>query len=209
MPRLRQCLLFALLIFPGVLAAQSDDLLTHIWDGVQQAQEKYKSGCGTVTETRTSKLMVHPMVLHGKFCAQGTTLFTLQYLEPNPIQIRFNGDYLNVKTDGDKTEILEVGSGVRRAQSSFSRENSIEKLKKDFTITVNEESRDFEMKLVPRTDIFRRRLHYMVVKLSKRDFLPRSLEVDGTSGVNSVFAIDVTSTNTKLSPDMFEVVKPK
>ena len=46
MPRLRHCLLFALLIFPGVLAAQSDDLLTHIWDGVQQAQEKYKSGCG-------------------------------------------------------------------------------------------------------------------------------------------------------------------
>jgi outer membrane lipoprotein-sorting protein len=201
--------LVAFLILHGVLAAQNDDLLTRIWAGVQQAQKKFTTGCGTITETRTSPLMVKPMVLHGKFCAQGTTLFTLQYLEPNPIQIRFNGDYLNVKTDGDKTEILEVGSGVRRAQSSFSRENSIEKLKKDFTITVNEESRDFEMKLVPRTDIFRRRLHYMVVKLSKRDFLPRSLEVDGTSGVNSVFAIDVTSTNTKLSPDMFEVMKPK
>jgi len=55
-----------------VLAAQSDDLhsddlLNRIWDGVQQAQKKYTSSCGSVTETRTSNLMVKPMVLNGKF----------------------------------------------------------------------------------------------------------------------------------------------
>jgi len=38
--------LLALLIFPGVLAAESDDLLNRIWDGVQQAQKKYTSFSG-------------------------------------------------------------------------------------------------------------------------------------------------------------------
>ena len=104
---------------------------------------------------------------------------------------------------------MEVGSSVRRAQSYFSRENSIGNLKKNFTITVQEDSRDFEMKLVPRSDAFRRRLNYVVVKLNKRDFLLRSLEVDGKSGVNSVFAIDVSSVNVKIPAETFEVYKPK
>jgi hypothetical protein len=196
------------LILPGMLAAQSDDLLTRIWDGVQQAQKKYTSGCGTITETRTSSLLVKPMVLRGKFCAEGTTRFMLEYFEPAPLRIRFNENYLNVTTGG-KTEILEVGRSVRRAQSYFSRENSVGNLKKNFTITVQEDRRDFEMKLVPRSDAFRRRLNYVVVKLNKRDFLLRSLEVDGKSGVNSVFAIDVSSVNPKIPAEMFEVYKPK
>ncbi|MGO9167483.1 MAG: hypothetical protein ACLP56_11480 [Candidatus Sulfotelmatobacter sp.] len=78
------------MIFPGMLAAQSDDLLNRIWDGVQQAQRKYTSGCGTITETRTSILMVKPMVLRGKFCAEGTARFALEYFEPAPLRIRFN-----------------------------------------------------------------------------------------------------------------------
>lgn len=49
----------------------------------------------------------------------------------------------------------------------------------------------------------------MVVKLNKRDFLLRSLEVDGKSGVNSVFAIDISSVNPKIPPDTFNVYKPK
>jgi outer membrane lipoprotein-sorting protein len=48
-----------------------------------------------------------------------------------------------------------------------------------------------------------------VVKLNKRDFLLRSLEVDGKSGVNSVFAIEVSSVNPKIPADTFEVYKPK
>ena len=206
--RSRLCGLLAFLLFPGMLAAQSDDLLTRIWDGVQQAQKKYTSGCGTITETRTSSLMVKPMVLRGKFCAEGTTRFALEYFEPNPLRIRFNENYLNV-TIGSNTQVMEVGSNVRHAQSYFSRENSIANLKKNFTITVQEHSGSYDMKLVPRSEAFRRRLNYLVVKLNKRDFLLRSLEVDGKSGVNSVFAIEVSSVNPKIPADTFEVYKPK
>jgi outer membrane lipoprotein-sorting protein len=200
--------LLVLLIFPGVLAAQSDDLLSRILEGVQQAQEKYTSSCGTLTETRTSTLMVKPLVLRGRFCAEGTTRFALDYFEPSSERIRFNENYLNVTTDG-KTEVTDIGKSVRRAQSYFGRDNSFGNLKKNFTITAQEDSRDYQMKLVPRTDTFRRSLNYLVVKLDKRDFFPRSLEVDGKSGVNSVFVIDVNSMNPKLPADTFEVDKPK
>jgi outer membrane lipoprotein-sorting protein len=203
--------LLALLIFPGVLAAQSttqsDDLLSRIWEGVQQAQKNYTSSCGTITETRTSSLMVRPLVLRGKFCAEGTARFSLDYFEPSSMRIRFNENYLNV-TSGGKTEVMEIGKTVRRAQSYFGRDNSLENLKKNFTITAQEGSRDYQMKLVPRTDTFRRRLNYLIIQLSKQDFFPRSLEVDGKSGVNSVFVIDVSSMNPKLPPDTFEVYKP-
>src|ERR1700722_2943222 len=207
-PRIRRLgPLLALLIFPGMLPAQSDDLLNRIWEGVQQAQKKYTSSCGTLTETRTSSLMVKPLVLRGKFCSEGTTRFALEYLEPSSMRIRFNENYLNVTTGG-KTEVMEIGKSVRRAQSYFGRDNSLGNLKKNFAITVREDSRDYQMKLVPRTDTFRRQLNYMVIKLDKHDFFPRSLEVDGKSGVNSVFAIDVNSMNPKLPPDTFEVYKP-
>jgi outer membrane lipoprotein-sorting protein len=208
-PRLRLlCALLSLLIFPGALAAQSSDLLSRIWDGVQQAQKNYTSSCGTITETRTSTLMVKPLVLRGKFCAEGTTRFALDYFEPSSMRIRFNENYLNV-TSGGNTEVMEIGKSVRRAESYFGRDTSIVNLKKQFTVTVQEDSRDYQMKLVPRTDTFRRRLNYMVIKLDKGDFFPRSLEVDGKSGVNSVFVIDVTSMNPKIPADTFEVHKPE
>ena len=202
------CALLAILIFPGVLAAESDDLLGRIWEGVQQAQEKYVSSCGTITETRMSSLMAKPLVLRGKFCAEGITRFSLDYFEPSSMRIRFNENYLNVTNDG-KTEVMEIGKSVRRAQSYFGRDSALGNLKKNFTITAQEDSRDYEMKLVPRTDTFRRKLNYLVVKLDKKDFTLRSLEVDGKSGVNSVFVIDVNSMNPKLPPDTFEVYKPK
>lgn len=212
-PRIRlRCAVLGVLIFPGVLVAQSDDrhsadLLNRIWEGVQQAQKKFTSTCGTITETRTSKLLAKPMVLHGKFCAEGTTRFALEYFEPASVRIRYNDNYLNITTGGN-TEVMDVGSHVRRAQSYFSRESSIGNLKKNFTITVKENSGDCEMKLVPRTDNFRRRLNYLVVKLDKEKFLLRSLEVDGKSGVNSVFVIDVNSLNPKIPAETFEVYKP-
>ena len=205
----RVCCLIALLLLPHLLPAQSDDLLMRIWNGVQQAQTKFTTGCGSVVETRTSRLMVKPMVLRGKFCADGMTRFSLEYFAPNALRIRFDTDYLNVISGDGETQVLDIGSGVRRAQSSFSRENSIEGLKKNFTITAVENSREYEMKFVPRTEAFRRRLNYLVVKLDKHDFLPRSLEVDGKSGVNSVFRIDFSSLNAKLPAETFEVSKPK
>jgi outer membrane lipoprotein-sorting protein len=199
--------LLAFSIFPGVLAGQSDDLLSRVWDGIQQAQKKYTSICGNITETRTSNLMVKPLVLRGKFCAEGTTKFALDYFEPSSMRIRFNENYLNV-TAGGKTEVTEIGKNVRRAESYFGGKNSLENAKKNFTITVKEDSRDYQLKLVPRTNTFRDRLNYMVVKLDKTGFFPRSLEVDGKSGVNSVFDIDVNSMNPKIPADMFEVYKP-
>jgi outer membrane lipoprotein-sorting protein len=198
----------AVLIFPGALAGQPDDVLSRVWNGIQQAQKKYTSMCGTVTETRTSNLMLKPMVLRGKFCAEGTTRFALDYLEPSDMHVRFNENYVNVTTDNN-TQVEEIGKSVRRAQSYFGRENSLGNLKKNFTVTVQEDGRDYQMKLVPRTNTFRDRLNFLVVKLDKKDFLLRSLEVDGKSGVNSVFAIDVNSMNPKLPPDTFEVYKPK
>jgi outer membrane lipoprotein-sorting protein len=199
--------MLVLLIFPRALAAQSDDLLGRIWEGVQQAQKNYTSSCGTITETRTSNLMVKPLVLRGKFCAEGTIRFALDYFEPSSMRIRFNENYLNI-TSGDKTQVMEIGKDVRRAQSYFGRDNSLGNLKKNFTITAQDDNRDYQLKLVPRTDTFRRRLNYLIVKLDKKDFMLRSLEVDGKSGVNSVFVIDVSSVNPKLPADTFEVYKP-
>src|ERR1700733_3435104 len=88
--------LLAFLIFPGVVAGQSDDLLNRVWDGIQQAQKKYTSMCGAITETRTSHLMLKPLVLRGKFCAEGTTRFALDYFEASDMHMRFNENYVNV-----------------------------------------------------------------------------------------------------------------
>lgn len=202
------CGLLSFLIVPGVLADQPDELLSRVWDGIQQAQKKYTSMCGTITETRTSNLMTKPLVLRGKFCAEGTTRFALDYFEPSSMHVRFNDNYVNVTRDG-QTEVREIGKSVRRAQSYFGGENSLGNLRKNFTVTVREDSRDYQMKLVPRSKTFRDRLNYLDVKMDKRDFLLRSLEVDGKSGVNSVFVIEVNSMNSKIPPEMFEVYKPK
>ena len=202
------CLLLALLIFPQMLAGQPEDLLSRVWNGIQQAQKTYTSMCGTITETRTSDLMVKPMVLHGKFCSEGTTKFALDYFEPSTMRIRYNENYLNV-TAGSNTQVTEIGKKVHRAHSYFGGANSLPNVRKNFQITVKEDAQDYQMKLVPRTNAFRDKLNYMIVTLDKHNFLLRSLEVDGKSGVNSVFDINVNSTNAKIPADMFEVYKPK
>ena len=199
-----------LLCAPAALEAQSGDLLTRIWGGVQQAQSKFATGCGSITETRTSPLLAKPMVFRGKFCADGMERFYLEYSEPEILRIRFNHDYLNVTTgNGKRTEVLDVGANVRRTQGYFSKENSIENLKRTFTIEARENSRAYELKLAPRTAAFRGKINYIVVRLAKPDFLLRSLEVDGKSGVNSVFLIDITSLNAKPPAGVFEVYRPK
>ncbi|MGA3099496.1 MAG: outer membrane lipoprotein carrier protein LolA [Bryobacteraceae bacterium] len=202
--------LLVLLCFPGALQAQPGDILMRIWNGVQQAQTRYATGCGNITETRTSRLLAKPMVFRGKFCAEGMERFFLEYSEPEIIRIRFNRDYLNVTTgNGNRTEVFDVGGHVRRTQGYFSKENSIENLKRTFTIAAREDGRAYEMKLTPRTEAFRGRINYIVVGLARQDFLLRSLEVDGKNGVNSVFSIDVTSLNAKPPAGVFEVYRPK
>jgi len=206
--RYKFSLLFLALIVPGVLTAQSDDLLARVWTGVQRSQAKLTTVCGTMTETRTSKLIAKPMVLHGRFCSEGADRFMLEYVEPNPVRIRVNGNYLNVIGNG-KTQVLDIGSDIRRAQSSFGNKNSLEELEKDFDVTAQESGQAYELKLIPRATSYRHRLNYLVVKLSKHDFLPRSLEVDGKSGVNSIFTFEITSTNAKLPESTFEVTRTK
>jgi len=203
------CSIFTILIFSGVLTAQSNDLLTRIWTGVQQAEAKFTTGCGTMTENRTSTLMVKPLVLHGKFCAEGTNRFMLEYFEPNPIQILLNGDSLYITTADGKTQEMDISHDIRRVESPLSGKSSLDSLKKNFTVSAQENSRDFEMKLIPRAQSLRHRLNYLVLKLNKQDFLPRSIEVDGKNGVTSVFTLDMTSVNRKLPEDTFEVRKAK
>ena len=138
--------------------------------------------------------------------------FSLEYAGPDPIRLLYNSDYLNVTTtrDGQKTtEVLQVGQQVRRTQAYFSRENSIENLKRNFTITLHEDNKVYEMKLVPRSSSFANRVNYVVVKLLKDSYLLSSLEVDGKSGVHSVYEIQVTALNPKIDPEMFNVYKPK
>lgn len=212
--------MLAIAALAGALAAQSKpaaqsknvqpsgDLLSRIWDGVQQAQNKYISACGKITETRTSKLLVKPLVFHGKFCAEGLLRFSLEYTDPDPMRIVFNQDYLNVTT-GKQTEVLNVGENVRRTQSYFSKENSLENLKKNFAVDAREDNQEYLLTLVPRSGRFSGALNYVTVHLGKPDFLLRSLEVDGKSGVNSQFQISVTSVNAKIPPGTFEVYRPK
>jgi outer membrane lipoprotein-sorting protein len=194
-----------------LLAAQTtppnDQLLAKIWDGVQQTQTKYTSGCGKITETRTSKLLVKPLVFHGKFCAEGLLRFSLEYTDPEPLRIVFNQDYLNV-TAGKRTDVLDVGENVRRTQSYFTKGNSLENLKKNFAVDVRDDGRDFVMTLVPRAGRFANALNYITVRLGKEDFLLHSLVVDGKSGVNSRFEIQITSLNSKIPPGTFDLYRP-
>ena len=202
-------LLFGLLL-PLCLGAQEGDLLTTIWSGVQRAQKENTSGCGRIVETRTSKLLARPMVFRGKFCAEGLDRFSLEYTEPEPVRILFNKDYLNVTTDGGrKTEVMDVGGNVRRTQAYFSRDNSLANLQKNFDIALSREPGLYVMKMSPRTESFRRKISQIVVKLDATQFLLRSLEVDGKSGVNSVFQIEMTSLNSKIPAETFKVYKPK
>lgn len=201
-------LLTIVLLIPGLAYGQNDPLFQRIWDGVQAAQKKYTSTCGTVTETRMSPLLERSLVFHGKYCGDGMNRFFLEYTGPDAIRLCYNEDYLNVTTTrgGEKrTEVLEVGQQVRRTQAYFSRENSIENLKRNFTITLQEDSKVYEMKLVPRSSRFGSRVNYVIVKLLKDTFLLRSLEVDGKSGIHSVYDIQVTDFNPKIDPEMFKV----
>lgn len=203
------CSICLILVSCGTLTAQSSDLLTRIWNGVQQAQAKFTAGCGTIAETRTSALMAKPLVLHGKFCAEGTSRFMLEYFEPNPMRIQLDGDFLYLTAADGKTKKINISDDARRAQSSYRGKDSLDSLKKNFTITAQEDSRNFSLKLIPRSQRLRHRLNDLVVKFNKQDFLPRSIEVDGNNGVRSVFALELTSENKKLPENTFEGIEAK
>ncbi len=197
----------AWIALPVALGAQQDELLTRIWNGVQQAEARTQTACGSVVESRTSPLMTRPIVLRGRFCAEGAVRFWLEYLPPHALTVRFDTDDLNVTGGDGATEALRIGGDVRRAQSAFSRASSLDGLRRDFAITATEHASGYELRFVPRAAIYRRRLNLLVVQLDKRTFLPRSIEVDGRSGVNSLFAIEISSDNRKLPEGIFEEKK--
>ena len=204
-------LLTTALLLCGLAFAQDEDLLQQVWDGVQTAQKKYPSSCGTVTETRTSALLARPLTFHGKYCAEGMNRFSLEYGGPQPVRLLYNDGYLNVTTSRDgksTTEVMQIGEQVRRTQAYFSRDKSIQNLKRNFTIDLREDGKVYEMKLVPRSGRFSNRVNYIVVKLLKDSFLLSSIEIDGKSGVRSVFDIQVTQLNPKIDEELFKVYKP-
>jgi outer membrane lipoprotein-sorting protein len=198
------------LFVPLCLGAQEGDPLTTVWNGVQRAQKENTSACGKIVETRTSALLARPMVFRGKFCTEGLDRFSLEYIEPEPMRILFNKDYLNVTTGGGRTtEVMDVGANVRRTQAYFSKDNSLANLRKTFDIALSREPGLYVMTMAPRTESFRRKINRIVIKLDAAQFLLRSLEVDGTSGVNSVFRIEMTSLNAKIPAGTFDVYRPK
>jgi len=195
---------------PDAATEANDLLLRRIWGGVQEAQNKYTTGSGVITETRTSLLLAKPLVLHGKFFAAGLTRFSVEYSAPQRVRVVFNQDYLNVTTGAPRpnTEVIRIGEHVRRTQAYFSKENSLANLKQSFAISAREDRTGYEMKLVPASGRFRKKINYIIVRLAKPDFLLRSLEVDGASGVHSRFDIQLEALNRPIADEVFKVYRP-
>jgi hypothetical protein len=176
---------------------------------VGQAQERHSSGCGTLTETRVSPLLVRPFVLHGTFCAAGVDRFRVEYAGPQPVRVIYNRGALNVSTDGGKrTEAFEIGRAVQRAQRYFAGPHAPENLERDFSITVAETSDRYTLLLLPVSGRIAQRVKRVAVELGKLDFLPRRIEIDGKSGVNSTFEIQIERLDAPLDEDRFRVYRP-
>lgn len=182
-------------------------LLDRVWRGVQQAQERHASGCGTLTEKRVSPLLVRPLVMHGRFCAAGLDRFRVEYAGAQPVRITYNRGVLNVSSSG-RTEVLDVGSAVRRAQRYFAGPRASENLERDFSIRVGETGDRYSLQLLPVSGRIAGRVRSVAVELGKDDFLPRRIEIQGKSGVDSTFEIQVNSLDEPLDERQFEVYRP-
>jgi len=190
-------------------AASSRALLDRIWRGVEQVQERHGSGCGKLTETRVSPLLVRPLVMHGTFCAAGLDRFRVDYEGPKPARVVYNRGVLNVSTDGGKrTEVFDVSHAVQRAQRYFSGPHSSENLERDFSITATETSDRYALLLLPVSGRIAGRVKRVAVELGKIDFLPRRIEIDGKSGVDSIFETRIEELDSPLNDSLFEVYRP-
>lgn len=183
------------------------ELLDLVWRGVQQAQERHASGCGTLTEKRVSPLLVRPLVMHGTFCAAGVDRFRVEYAGPEPVRITYNRGVLNVST-GRRTEVLDVGNAVRRTQRYFAGPRATENLEHDFSISVAETSDGYALQLLPVSGRIAGRVKRVGVVLGKADFLPRRIEIEGRSGVDSTFEIQLNRLDAPVDERQFEVYRP-
>jgi hypothetical protein len=194
---------------PPTRTPTSRALLDSVWRGVQQAQQRHASGCGMLTETRVSPLLVRPLVANATFCAAGLDRFRVEYAGPDGARVIYNRGVLNVSTDGGRrTEVIDVGGAVRRAQGYFSGPHASENLERDFSITVAEAGDRFALELVPVSGRIARRVKRVVVELGKADFLPRRLQIEGRSGVSSTYEIRIEKLDTPLDEGLFKVYRP-
>jgi hypothetical protein len=191
----------------GFSGPGSDPLLERIWRGVEQAEERHKNGCGTLTETRASPLLTRPLVRQGTFCAAGLDRFRVEFQRPERARVVYNRGILNA-TSGSRTEVLDVGGAVNRAQHYFSGPRASENLEHDFRITASETSDRFTLVLVPVSGRIAGRVKRVAVELGKDDFLPRRIEVDGRNGVSSVFEPRIERLDAALDDGVFEVHRP-
>ncbi len=192
---------------PAGSRAASDPVLERIWWGVSQAEKRHQNGCGTVTETRVSPLLKRPLVRQGTFCAAGLDRFSVGFERPERARVVYNRGILNA-TSGNRTEILDVGRAVNRAQDYFSGPRARENLEHDFRITASEASDRFALALVPVSGRIADRVRKVAVELGKDDFLPRRIEVEGTNGVNSVFEMRIERLDGAVDESAFEVYRP-
>lgn len=191
----------------GSSAPGSDPLLERIWRGVGQAEKSHQSGCGELTETRASPLLKRPLVRHGTFCAAGLDRFRVEFERPEKARVVYNRGILNA-TSGSRTEVLDVGGPVSRAQHYFSGPRAPENLEHDFRITASETADRYALVLVPISGRIAGRVKRLAVELGKDDFLPRRIQVEGTNGVSSVFEMRVERLDTALDERVFEVHRP-
>jgi hypothetical protein len=187
-------------------APSSRELLDRIWRGVQ---ERHESGCWKLTETRVSPLLVRPLVMHGNFCAAGLDRFRVDYEGPKAARVVYNRGVLNVSTDGGKhTEVFNVSHAVQRAQRYFSGPRSSVNLEHDFSITATETSDRYVLLLLPVSGRIAGRVKRVAIELGKVDFLPRRIEIDGKSGVDSIFETRIEKLDSPLDESLFEVYRP-
>lgn len=215
LPRLRRAGSAALaLVALGASAspsptAASRQLLDQVWRGVGQAEQAHQTSCGTLTETRASRLLARPLVLNARFCTAGLDRFRVEYQGPDRTRVIYNGGTLNVSTGGQQhTEVLDVAAAVKRAQRYFAGPDATRSLERDFSITVAEKDDRYTLLLLPVSGRIARRVTRVAVELGQRDFLPRRIEIDGRSGVNSVFEIQIERLNETLDESLFRVHLP-
>ncbi len=193
----------------GPSASSSRALLDRIWQGVRQAEQRHQSGCGMLTETRTSPMLVRPLVLRGTFCAAGRDRFRVEYEGSQVTRVVYDRGVLNVSTDGGRrVEVMDVSRAVQRAQRYFSGPKASLNLERDFSITASETGDGYSLVLLPVAGRIAGRVRRVAVELRKPDLLPRRIEIEGKSGVQSVFEIRVETLDTPLDERQFEVYRP-
>lgn len=183
-----------------------EDLTQRVWEGVQRAQ-RHETIEGDLIETRTSPLLARPMVLRGTFAVQGTSAFLVEYTTPHRMKIVYQRGYVNVTT-GRQTDAFESGSGVARALSYLGKPDSLDNFRRDFATTAEEVGGAYVLRMEPVAGRFKSRTGPIVATFRADDFAITRLEINGRSGVKSVFDIRIRRMDARLDPKIFDLYRP-